>query len=368
MELKDHILQIRGGLKSGSFINEASVSQGVVLRLLQALGWPIFDSKIVCPEYTLEGRRVDFALCHSPERPVVLIEVKKIGQTAGADRQVFEYAFHAGVPMAILTDGQEWHFYLPGEQGNYQERRVYTLDVVEREVDESESRLKRYLAYVAWSSGTALDAAKQDYRDVARKRQIESMLPQAWAKIIEEQDDILMELITDKVESLCGYRPDLDTVASFLSSSSSNTPILSGASPGIPRTQPQALPSDRPAGPPGTQAPTRVGFRLNGIDFPARTAQEILIKLFEELATRDKTFLERFAARPRHGRFRRYVAREKLDLYPNRPDLCDEFSHQLKSGWWLGTNYSRKGITKIIKIAAEVAGLAFGRDLLVNVG
>ena len=55
MQLKDHILQVRDGLKFGSFINEASVSQGVVLRLLQALGWPIFDSKVVSPEYTLEA-------------------------------------------------------------------------------------------------------------------------------------------------------------------------------------------------------------------------------------------------------------------------------------------------------------------------
>ena len=65
------------------------------------------------------------------------------------ERQLFEYAFHMGVPMAILTDGQEWHFYLPAEQGLYQERKVYNLNILEREVTESANRLNRYLQYDA---------------------------------------------------------------------------------------------------------------------------------------------------------------------------------------------------------------------------
>jgi len=64
------------------------------------------------------------------------VEVKKIGFTAGADRQLFEYVFHLGVPMAILTDGQEWSFYLPGEQGRYDERRVYKIDLLELDISE----------------------------------------------------------------------------------------------------------------------------------------------------------------------------------------------------------------------------------------
>ena len=44
--------------------------------------------------------------------------------------------------MAILTDGQEWSFYLPGEQGRYDERRVYKPDLLEREISEAEISLK----------------------------------------------------------------------------------------------------------------------------------------------------------------------------------------------------------------------------------
>jgi predicted type IV restriction endonuclease len=119
MSLSDEIDDIRAGIKAGRYGSEAAVSQGIVLRLLQALGWSTFDTHAVCPEFSLGGRRVDYALCHPTDKPVAFIEVKQIGQSGGAERQLFEYAFHVGVPLAILTDGQEWNFFLPGEQGDY---------------------------------------------------------------------------------------------------------------------------------------------------------------------------------------------------------------------------------------------------------
>ncbi|MEK7404317.1 MAG: hypothetical protein AAB225_04345 [Acidobacteriota bacterium] len=81
--LKEHIEDIRSGIKAGRFTNEAAVRQGVVLRLLQALWWPTYDTQVVAPEYSVEGRRVDFALCHPPGKPAVFIEVKQVGQSDG---------------------------------------------------------------------------------------------------------------------------------------------------------------------------------------------------------------------------------------------------------------------------------------------
>lgn len=131
--LGNHIKSIQEGIKTGCYLNQAAISQGIVLRILQAPSWPTYDVKIVFPEYPLNGRRVDFALCHPPNRPVALIEIKPPGQSGTGERQLFEYAFHKGAPFAILTDGQEWHFFLPAEPGDYGERRVYKLDIVERD-------------------------------------------------------------------------------------------------------------------------------------------------------------------------------------------------------------------------------------------
>lgn len=362
MELKDHILQIQENIRAGLFVNEASVSQGIVLRILQALGWPIFDSRIVSPEYGVEGRRVDFALCHPPNKPLVFIEVKQIGQSEGADRQLFEYAFHLGVPMAVLTDGQEWHFYLPGEQGLYQERRVYKLDLLERNIDECEARLNRYLDYQASCSGKALEEARREYQGVAKDRQITLTLPVAWAKLTEEPDDLLIELVADKVESLCGYKPDPDTVASFLTNGA--RPV---ASPQIKPTPPQRPTAQKAPSPSSEQKQlSSIGFSVQGRIHNARNARDVMVQLFEELARKDPTFLERFAARPKHGKKRRFIARSQAELYPDRPDLGESHSHRLSSGWWIGTNYSRENIEKIIRMACEVAGLTYRTDVLIK--
>jgi predicted type IV restriction endonuclease len=207
MTLEEHIAQIRMGIRAGRYANEASVSQGIVLRILPALNWPTYDTQIGCPEYSLEGRRVDFGLCHPASKPIAFIEVKQIGQSEQAERQLFEYAFHVGIPIAILTDGQQWNFFLPGEQGDYGERRVYKLDIVERDAAECVSRLARYLKYEGICSGVAIESARQDYRNVSRERQMLASLPRAWAALIEEEDDLLLELLADRVESLCGYKP-----------------------------------------------------------------------------------------------------------------------------------------------------------------
>ena len=357
------VLQIQSRLKTGQFVNEAAVSQGAVLPTLQALGWPIFDAQIVCPEYTIEGKRVDFALRQQARRPDVFIEVKQVGQSEGADRQLFEYAFHEGVPLAVLTTGQEWHFYLPAEHGSYQERRVYRLDLLEREPEESAERLIRYLSAERVAAGDSLAAAREDNQGNARNREIQQTLPNAWRRLIDEQDELLIELIATKVEEICGYKPDPDTAALFLEQ-------LTRADSLLPEDPTPA--HRRPSAPVGpvpapTAGSTRTGYVLSGQEFQARNAINVLISVVEELSSRDVGFMERFAGRP-HGRTRRYVARTADELYPGRPDFGRDHSHQLSSGWWLGTNYSRASIRKILQMASEVAGLQFGIDLIVHLG
>jgi hypothetical protein len=364
MNLRDRIDDIRGAIRSGRFGNEASISQGIVLPLLQSLDWPIFDTSIVSPEYALEGSRADYALCHPAGKPIAFIEVKRLGQSDGAEKQLFEYAFHKGVQLAILTDGQEWNFFLPAEQGDYGERRVYKLDIVEREIEESVRRLTRYLMYESVRGGEAIDAARDDYRNAARQRQMIDTMPHAWASLLQDGDELLLELLADRVESLCGYKPDADAVANFLKT----RVIASGAvlSGHIVPVQPN-LPSPTPFIVKLPQA-TPIGFVLDGQRHVGRNAQDVLIRVFEALAKRDPSFPERFASLPKHGQKRRYLSRSPMELYPGRPDLVRDCSKQLTSGWWIGTNNSRGSIRKIIMMACEVANLRYGSELQVEIG
>jgi predicted type IV restriction endonuclease len=47
--VKNDLLDIRAGIKAGRYVNEATVSQGIIQRLLQALGWPVYDTEVVAP-------------------------------------------------------------------------------------------------------------------------------------------------------------------------------------------------------------------------------------------------------------------------------------------------------------------------------
>ncbi|MGC9129100.1 MAG: type I restriction endonuclease [Acidithiobacillus sp.] len=377
MGVEQEIEAIRTGIRVGRFSNEASVSQGIVLRLLAALGWECFNPDVVWPEYSLSGRRVDFALCSPPGKPIAFIEVKQIGQSEGAERQLFEYAFHDGVPLAILTDGREWNFFLPGEQGSYGERRVYKLDLVERDVEECSERLERYLLHAAVASGAAIQAARDDYRNVSKDRQMQAALPKAWRLIIEDEDEMLLEIVADRVESLCGFKPEPDTVAKFLkgissaqaapqaattrTAATSTRPLASLASTTALTSAPQPAPAARPS-----QAMSgQIGFAFEGRFHSARTAIDTLRQVFDLLIARDPTFGERFAGLPRHGRTRRYLAREVNELYQNRPDLG---SVRLQSGWWMSTNHSKQTIGQIIAMACDVAQVAYGKDLVANLG
>ena len=221
MTLKEHINDIRESLEKGELPpNEAAVCDDIVRRLVHELGWPRYQSQIVYPQYPVEGGKVDFALCHPPSEPCVFIEVKQVGkiEEAEAEEQLFRYAFRRGVPIAILTDGREWHFFYPIGQDDYKERKVHEIDLTESGSEESAKRLNRYLNYESIRMGEAIEAIKKDYETVVQQRQVATRLPEAWSKLVEEADEFLLHAVAEKTESLCGYRPTDNQVLDFLKS------------------------------------------------------------------------------------------------------------------------------------------------------
>lgn len=358
MPLTEQIERVKADLQRGKFTSEASVSQGILLPILQGLGWNVFDTSLVTPEYSVENRRVDFALCRSPRQPIVFVEVKKVGNLSeAADRQLFEYAFHVGVPMAVLTDGQEWSFYLPSEQGHYDERRVYKLDMLERETDECAERLNRYLSYERVCSGEALESAKSDYQNVAQGREIKRTFPKAWNALLEEPDSLLLDLLAEKVADLCGYKPEPEDCEEFLElirQSDTSQEARASERKISQHSYSQTLNLQ------GTRTRRTGTFRIvfKGTHYQARSAKDVMTKVFELLDQENPLFLEKFADCDL-GRTRKYLARNREELYPNTPHLASSHSHPIQ-GWWLATNHGRVAIKKILDIAIEVSGLRPG--------
>ena len=66
---------------------------------------------------------VDFALRHRGVNKV-FIEVKKVGAKFEAHQeQLLNYSFNYGVKLATLTNGLTWWFYLPLQEGRWEQRR-----------------------------------------------------------------------------------------------------------------------------------------------------------------------------------------------------------------------------------------------------
>ena len=88
--------------------------------------------------------------------------------------------------------------------------------------------------------------------------------------------------------------------------------------------------------------------------------------VLRELAKADPSFLERCSQHPdAQGRKRRYIALRPEELYPDREDLRD-MREELPGGWLVATNLNNVLKKTIIKLAAEVAGLKFGNDVIVE--
>ncbi len=355
--MRNTIIDIQSNIKQGKYQSEAAVSQGIVQRILTNLGWPIFNTTIVTPEYKLDTRRVDFALCHPANKPVIFIEIKQIGQSDGAERQLFEYAFLYGIPFAILTDGQEWHFFLPAEPGEISDRRVYKLDFLEREIDDIVAILSRYLSYSNVISGKALDFAKKDYRSIHQKREAQKTLPEAWKRLVDEGDELLIDLLIDKVESLCGFKTNPDQVTDFLS----NNLVLkeNHEYPVVIKIPDHKKETNK------DPVPTQIGFELFGEYHSAKTAREIMFQALNLFADRDETFLDRYASLPKHGRTRRYIAKSRRELNPPRPDLAKQYSYEFRKGWFVDINLSKKSIDQVLRLACQIANIKYGKDFVV---
>ncbi len=197
--------------------DEAATKQAVVLRLLSLLGWDTFDIDGVTPEYSVGGRRVDYSLKINNLNKV-FIEVKRIGiELEDHQEQLLNYSFQQGVKLAILTNGITWSFYLPLNGGSWEQRKFYTIDILQQGADDVTSKFIDFLSMDNINSGKAIQNAEAIYRGQQKINILKETLPKAWNKIIEEADELLIDLINETAEKICGFKADTELVERFLS-------------------------------------------------------------------------------------------------------------------------------------------------------
>ena len=358
------VCQVRDGIARDAYPNETAVRSQLVQPILERLKWPVYDAAKVCHEYSLKfkntTRRVDLALCVSAGgSPRCIIELKGPSQTEG-DEQLFEYAFHAGAPIALLTNGKHWRFYHILTGGTYNERLVRTLDLRKHAPKEVAEALERYLSYPNTESGKASEYAKEDLSKRINRDKAKGLIPAAWRALIEDdQDDRLVKLLIDKTSSLSVYAPVESDVVSFLEdlrpshdSSLENNVDISSFPPPSPPPEGESDIHHRKT---GAQGPIR--YHLKGIEYGTTDAIDAYVKIINELAIRNDDFLQRLEPELR-GRKRKGVARKQSDLSP--AEGTRKRAVLLPGGWWLQTHLSNSDKIRNLKIACSVAGIPFG--------
>jgi predicted type IV restriction endonuclease len=216
----DQLISFIESLKSDRRIvsfDEAATKSAVVARLLSLLCWDIFDIDEVTPEYSVGGSKVDYSLRINSANKV-FIEVKKIvEELENHQEQLLNYSFQEGVKLSILTNGVTWWFYLPLHEGSWEQRKFYTIDVVQQESKDIVIKFVDFLLKDNVGSGKAVQNAEAVYKGQQKLNKLNETLPKAWNKIIEEADDLLIDLINDTTEKLCGHRADNELIEQFLS-------------------------------------------------------------------------------------------------------------------------------------------------------
>ena len=342
------ITDLRRRIAAGHFRSEAEISQGVVGGIISGLDWDFHDTRVVAPQFKIGKRKVDYALCHPPNCPAILLEVKDLGKAgAKGERQLFEYCFHQGVPIAVLTDGRVWRFFFPAGQGTYAQRRFARIDLVSQDAEESARVLERYLRAHDVRSGEARRRAQTDYDTIRLEREAASKYGSVWRELLAGPEPALLDLFRTTVEEATGFRPDPRRASQFI------------------RAQLSVKPDPPPPSPQPPPPPNGPSLTYRGQTETFKNGVQVMAAAFGKLASAHPSLCEQFSERHR-GKTRRYLAATRKELYPGAPKF-EKYSVQLPNRWWLATNCSNSDKLTRIRWACEVAGLEFGRDLVARI-
>ncbi|MHC1588223.1 MAG: type I restriction endonuclease [Methermicoccaceae archaeon] len=307
-ELSELVEEFKSDKQRLASFDEAATKQAIILRVLSLLGWSPYNIDEVFPEYTVGGKKVDYSL-RINEVNKVFIEVKRTGEELEKHQeQLLKYSFSQGVKLAVLTNGITWWFYLPYQEGDWEQRKFYTIEIYDQEAGDIASKFVDFLHKENVGSGKAIENAESVYKSKQRERLIGKTVPRAWDKLINEVDTGLVGLIAETTEKLCGYKPDDATIEKFLKSYSQKSVERMPVQP-ITRKPVQRRTSR------GTEDYTNKkisSFSFDGQRYEVRTWKEILVKVCEIMHAKHRNSFEQVFAL--HGRERPHFSKNPAEL------------------------------------------------------
>jgi predicted type IV restriction endonuclease len=360
--LEEVIQAIRIKLEKG-FPNEAAVSQGAVLPILQACGWNTDDTDQVCPEYATQGnQRVDYALLRDGE-PLIFIEVKhRLDNDRSLDKgieQVLKYAFEGGATVAVLTDGDAWRFYWhAAPERRYADRLAQAIQLTRTEPTEAATILRKYLQK---SPDLSADLLQEIIMKDFRLNKLHALLEE----IFQNPTDELVELI-EKIAKQRYIYVGKEQIRAFLpqwlkkykpSDSSPSTSTMPSNTPSTPHAS---------GAPPLSSPPTGLGYYYKGTFYPASSKKDIYVEIIGRLIQDYPHFADQFS-KESEGNTRSYLFKksekdqlpEEMRNYYERHSKEYREIEQGEQGWLVYADLNDENKRRKLRQAAEIAGLPF---------
>jgi hypothetical protein len=183
---------------------------------------------------------------------------------------------------------------------------------------------------------------------------LKETVPKAWNKIIAEPDGLLIELISETTEKLCGFKAESQLIEDFLSAHRDRLTIGEALGPRpspparatAPRAVPQAVRPDYTGGKVSYTGKKVSSFSFRGSHYEVRAWKELLLGLCGILRAARPTEFERILELK--GRKRPYFTRDASELrVPERFQNTNVF---------VETNLSSDQIVKICFAALDLFG------------
>ena len=150
----DTLIDIRQRLRNKDYHNEEHVRLALVARLVQQLGWDIWNPREVYAEFKAtrkeDNTRVDLALfTHDFEATAIFIECKGVGglaqDLAAVEKQLRDYNRDHTALFTLLTDGRHWRFYYSFTSGEFKDKLFCKIDLLTDDLDEAAGYFDTFL-------------------------------------------------------------------------------------------------------------------------------------------------------------------------------------------------------------------------------
>gem|GEM_PF-3456342 len=208
------IEELKEGRKVHTF-NSQQINQSILLQIISALQWNIFDPKEVQLGYPVGQSLMDFALL---DRGAAVVLINTLRQGVKLQSQIEDLKRNgrrSGAKRVVLTNGISWWIIEPVSRGRWEHTTIHTMNLYDQRVEEVQSRFWQLLSKKQVLGG-------KDEKESAMSRKVED-LSEAWITILRTPDMRLVELVADTVEKHYGYRPDYSEVIRFIETLSTPT-------------------------------------------------------------------------------------------------------------------------------------------------